>query len=570
MSEYDFGGYATRTNIRCSDGRTIMPNAFSDNDGETVPLVWQHQHNDAQNILGHAVLENRPDGVYAYGVFNDTESGQNARKLVEHGDIDSLSIFANNLTQRGGDVTNGAIREVSLVLAGANPGAYIDDVAMSQADDGEGEAVIFMGSGLDTESIKHEGETMASDGNVFDGLTDEQFDAIDGLLAEAYNNGVDALANELDNDENYDNDDEFVDVEHSGMGDRVNVFDNSMDAVDALPSLSHAQFDTIMSDAQRIGSLKESVLSHANDYGIKDVDILFPDARAIQNTPEFVKRKTEWVTTVLNGCHHSPFSRIKTIHADITADEARAKGYVTGRKKIDEVIKLSKRSVISTTIYKKQRMDRKDIVDITSFDVIAWLKAEMRLMLDEELARAILVGDGRQQAAEDKIDEECIKPIWKDDDFYALHKVADKSQSYTQLVDDIVRGMADYRGTGRPTLFVPPSVLTELLLIKDESNSNRRLYHTQEELASALRCSSIVEVPVLENQKRTVSAVERQLTGIAVNLDDYTIGADKGGEISMFDDFDIDYNQQKYLIETFVSGMLTRWQSAIVFEKKTA
>lgn len=556
MSDYDFAGYVTRFNTKCADGRTIMPSAFSAQDGDVVPLVWQHQHDSAENVLGHMQLERRGDGIYGYGSFNSLEGGAMAKELVEHGDIDSMSIFANQLKQIGGNVTDGKIREVSLVLSGANPGAYIEDVSMGHAEDGNGEAIIYTDAQLAHED--NGGKPVAEDTGIFDNLTDEQIDAIDALLKQSYDDGVDALAEELE-----DNDEE---VEHSGL---MNVFDQSMS--DQTPTLSHDAIKSIMSDAERIGSLKESFLAHAGDYGIDDIDILFPDARAIQNTPDFVKRRTEWVAGVINGTHHSPFSRIKTIHADITADEARAKGYVTGNRKKEEVFKLMKRAVSSTTIYKKQKLDRKDVVDITSFDVIAWLKAEMRMMLDEEIARAVLVGDGRDASDDDHIDDECIKPIWLDDDFYALHKFEAASAKTHDFIDDVVRGMKDYRGSGQPTMFISPSLLTELLLLKEKDDSYRRLYPTVAELASAMRVSNIVEVPVLEGLSRNDSKNGKvNLQAIVVNLNDYTIGADKGGEVSFFDDFDIDYNQMKYLYETMISGMLTKYQSALVFEKKTA
>lgn len=583
--KFDFSGYATRNDLKCSDGRTIRSGAFKDNDGEIVPLVWQHQHDDPGNVLGHAVLENRKDGVYAYAKFNDTPQAQNARELVKHGDVSSLSIFANKLVQRGGDVLHGMIREVSLVLTGANPGAYIDNVSMAHGEESDSEAIIYTGleNGVTIEHSDHGdapqeveeevGGNTTTIGDVLEGLSPEQLEAVQYMVGSAYQDGANEVLEQYanydnDNDNDNDNDDDNDEVEHSGLkrgGMRHNVFDNSDGYVDA-PTLSHSEIQAICDDAQRCGSFRDAFLAHAQSYGIENIDVLFPDARAISNTPEFVKRRTEWVGGVINGTHHSPFSRIKTLIADITADEARAKGYdVKGKLKKEEVFKLSKRAVEPTTVYKKQKLDRDDVTDITTLDVVAWLKAEMRMMLDEEIARAILVGDGRSLGADDKINEEKIKPIWTDAELYCMHKRVPNAATTADIIDAFTRARGDYRGSGSPTLYIAPSLLTDMLLIKDANQ--RRIYATQAELASALRVSNIVEVPVLEGLKRTDSGKQYPLLGICVDLNDYTVGADQGGQVSMFDDFDIDYNQQKYLIETRISGMLVRPFSAYVLEK---
>lgn len=561
MKNYDFSGYATRNDLKCSDGRTIRKDAFKDNDGQKVPLVWQHLHNEPINVLGHALLENREDGVYAYGVFNDTEAGKNAKLLVEHGDITALSIHANGLIQKGKDVLHGAIREVSLVLSGANPGALIDNLAIQHSDGSidtdESEAIIYTGGELTMADNENKGKTVKE---VFDSLTEEQKNVVYFMLGTALEE-VEHSSDEDDDEE--DDDDEDEDIEHSNLGGKKmkrNVFDNDGSYEAARPTLSHDQLKAIITDAQKFGSLKESFLSHAVEYGIENIDFLFPDARTIADSPDFVARRMEWVSTVISGAKHSPFSRIKSMSADITLEDARAKGYIKGNEKKEEFFALSKRITTPTTIYKKQKLDRDDIIDITDLDVVAWLKAEMRVMLDEEIARAALIGDGRDPASEDKINELNIRPIAKDDNFYA-HKVTVPSNTAGgTLVELILRARKNYKGAGNPTFYTTEDTLTDLLLVKDKVG--RRLYPTMAELTSTLRVASIIPVEVMENY---VTETGDHLVGIMVNMKDYIMGADKGGQVSMFDDFDIDYNQYKYLIETRLSGALVKPKSALVF-----
>lgn len=571
--KFDFSGYATKNDLKCSDGRTIRKDAFKNNDGETVPLVWQHLHNEPGNVLGHAVLENREDGVYAYCKFNDTEAGKNSKLLVSHGDIKSLSIFANKLKQQGENVIHGAIREVSLVLSGANPGALIDNLSIAHSDgtstDIDDEAIIYTGVKLSLDELEHAEKQEKTDESqnssktvqdVFDTLNEEQKDVVYAMLAQAL---------DVEGD---DEDDE--DMEHSNNGGgqedmKKNIFDGSENTT-GTNVLTHSQLQEILVNAKECGSLKEAVLFHAGSYGIDNIDLLFPDAKTLTNTPDFISRKMGWVPGVINGTHHSPFSRIKTVHADITADEARAKGYVTGAKKNDEVFNLLQRVTTPQTIYKKQKLDRDDMIDITDMDVVAWLKMEMRMMLDEELARAVLIGDGRAAGSPDKIKELNIRPIYKDDDMYA-HKVLIPADAETEdIVETIIRSRKHYKGSGSPTLYTTTDMLTDMILSKDKMG--RRLYATEAELASALRVSAIVEVPVMDGITREdddLSTVN-DLVGIIVNLKDYNMGADKGGQVSMFDDFDIDYNQYKYLIETRCSGALVLPKSAIVIEKVQA
>lgn len=590
--EADFSGYATKAGLKCSDGRTIMPDAFKDNHGMKVPLVWQHGHNDPGNVLGHAVLENRSDGVYAYGYFNDTEAGQSAKTLVQHQDITMLSIYANKLVERGKQVLHGAIREVSLVLSGANPGALIDNVRIAHSDGDvetlEDEAVIYTGLTLEHEStpiieetvVLHEETTVKDEEktvqDVYESLTDEQKTAVNYLIGMALEEGA-AQHSDLDEseedseEESEDSDDEATDDEseddntdkdnQEGTEMTHNVFEKDRDASASAPSLTHDQLKTIFEDAQRHGSFKEAFLQHAVTYGIENIDMLFPDAQALANSPELVSRRMEWVTTVMNETRHSPFSRIKSLSADITLDDARAKGYVKGSMKKDEFFALSRRVTTPTTIYKKQKLDRDDIIDVTDLDVVAWLKAEMRLMLDEEIARAILVGDGREADDDDKINELNIRPIARDDNFYAHQVVVASNVTGDAFVEAIVRARVNYKGTGNPTMFCSEAILTDLLLVKDKLG--RRIYATEAELASALRADKIVPVPILDGE--TTNGGE--LLAILVNLADYTVGADKGGVLSMFDDFDIDYNQYKYLIESRLSGCLTKHKSALVISR---
>ena len=561
--KYDFSGWATKNNLKCSDGRTILKDAFKENDGQKVPLVWNHQHDDPDNVLGHALLENRDEGVYAYCAFNDTESGQQAKKLVEHGDVVSLSIYANKLKQQGGNVIHGAIREVSLVLAGANPGAFID-VVMSHGEDSEGDGIISMmedislsDGEIEEDTVSHaeekkEDEKMAENSKdmtikeIIDTMTEDQKNAMYYLIGKAIE-GDDE--NDKGGDEN---------MKH-------NVFDNDTENKDDV--LSHSDMEAIFSDAKRYGSLKDSVLAH----GIDQIDYLFPEAESLNRTPEFIKRDTGWVSKVMSGVHHTPFSRIKSMFADITEDDARAKGYIKGKLKKEEVFSLLKRTTTPTTIYKKQKLDRDDVIDITDFDVVAWLKSEMRMMLDEELARAFLVGDGRLSSSDDKINEQNIRPIWKDDDLYTIKSSievaadATSDQKAKAFIRAIIKARKNYKGSGEPTLYTTEDMLTDCLLMED--NNGRIIYDSTAKLANMLRVKEIVTVPVMEGLTRTADEGKTMaLMGIVVNLADYNVGADKGGAVNMFDDFDIDYNAQKYLIETRCSGALTKPFSAIAIE----
>ena len=563
-TDYDFSGWATRNDIRCSDGRIIRRDAFIVNDGKRVPLVWNHQHNDPTNVLGHAILENRNEGVYAYCKFNDTESGQDSKLLVEHGDISALSIYANKLKQRGSDVLHGNIREVSLVLAGANPEAYIENIISHDDEDNE-EAIIYTGKGIEiyhAEEPSKKEEDMAVNskvnkpedeetiGEIFETLSEKQKTAVYAIIGQALED------NQNDEDEG---DDEKM---------KHNVFDSEVASDDVL---SHSEIEAIMSDAKRYGSLKESVLAH----GIDHIDYLFPEAQNVTNTPQFIQREMSWVGKVMGGVHKTPFSRVKSTLANITADEARAKGYVKGNKKADEVITLLKRSTSPQTIYKKQKLDRDDVVDIVDFDVVSWIRSEMRMMLEEEIARAILVGDGRNASSDDKINEMNIRPIWKDEDVYTVRAKLAFSNTVTsdekakQFIRNAIKARKNYKGTGSPTLFTTEDMLTDMLLMED--TTGRLLYDSVDKLATVLRVKEIITVPVMEGAKRTdTDSKEYNLMGIIVNLADYNVGADKGGEINTFDDFDIDYNAMKYLIETRCSGALTVPYSAIVIEATTA
>ena len=571
MERFDFSGWATRNNLKCSDGRTIRKDAFKDNNGQKVPLVWNHQHNEPFNILGHALLENREEGVYAYCTFNDTEAGQNAKQLVEHGDVSALSIYANQLKQHGGDVIHGSIREVSLVLAGANPGAFIDSI-ICHGEESEEEAIIYTGEDIslshaDNEDMKEEKpmeDTKKVENktdnktvkDVFDTLTEEQKTVVYALIGQALESaGV--------TDENDENDEEDNNMKH-------NVFDQ--DDMMKGNALSHSDMEEIFADAKRTGSLKESFLAHAEGtYGIDAIDTLFPEPKSMETPPEFMKRDMNWVAGVINGVHHTPFSRIKSMFANITEDEARAKGYIKGKLKKEEVFTLLKRTTTPTTIYKKQKLDRDDIIDITDFDVVAWIKSEMRMMLDEEIARAILVGDGRLTSDDDHINEANIRPIWKDDDLYTIKTKITVDASATDddkakaVIKAAVKSRKDYKGSGNPVLYTTEDFLTNCLLLED--TQGYRLYKSEQDVATAMRVSRIVTVPVMENLSRTDSESKtRNLVGIIVNLNDYNVGADKGGAVNMFDDFDIDYNQQKYLMETRCSGALIKPYSAIALE----
>lgn len=574
--KYDFSGWATRNNIKCSDGRTILKDAFKQHDGQTVPLVWNHQHNESANVLGHAVLENRDEGVYAYCTFNDTEAGKNAKLLVEHGDVTALSIYANQLKQKGSNVMHGTIREVSLVLAGANPGAFIDSV-IRHGEFCEDEAVIYTGEELtlqhaddnasdkedkvDEKNEKGDGKVDKNEKtikDVVDSMSEEQKNVLYALVGQALE-GKEMAQSAIEENEN--------NIEENGGEQEMkhNVFEGK--ETENKDVLSHDAMETILKDAKRYGSLKESFLAHADDYGIKQIDWLFPDAKNVNMPPDFIKRDDSYVQKVMRGVHHVPFSRIKSMHADITADEARAKGYMKGKRKKEEVFTLLKRTTTPTTIYKKQKLDRDDVVDITDFDVVAWLKMEMRMMLDEEIARAILVGDGRLSDSDDKINETCIRPISKDDDLYcvkapvAVAAAATEDDIAKAFIKTVIKSRKEYKGSGSPTLFTTEDVITNCLLLEDKNG--RVIYDTVDKLATALRVKEIVAVEVMEGAKTKVETVEKPLMAIMVNLVDYYVGADKGGAVNMFDDFDIDYNQQKYLMETRCSGALVKPYSAV-------
>lgn len=570
--KYDFSGWATRNNIKCSDGRTILKDAFKQHDGQTVPLVWNHQHNESANVLGHAVLENRDEGVYAYCTFNDTEAGKNAKLLVEHGDVTALSIYANQLKQKGSNVMHGTIREVSLVLAGANPGAFIDSV-IRHGEFCEDEAVIYTGEELtlqhaDDPSDKADEKDKKGDDevdnnektikDVVDSMSEEQKNVLYALVGQALEGKEMAQSAIEENENNIEEDGGEQEMKH-------NVFEGKETENNNV--LSHDAMETILKDAKRYGSLKESFLAHADSYGIKQIEWLFPDAKNVNMPPDFIKRDDSYVQKVMRGVHHVPFSRIKSMHANITADEARAKGYIKGNRKKEEVFTLLKRTTTPTTIYKKQKLDRDDVVDITDFDVVAWLKMEMRMMLDEEIARAILVGDGRLSDSDDKINETCIRPISKDDDLYcvkapvAVAAAATDDDVAKAFIKTVIKSRKEYKGSGSPTLFTTEDVITNCLLLEDKNG--RVIYDTVDKLATALRVKEIVAVEVMEGAKTMVNKVEKPLMAIMVNLVDYYVGADKGGAVNMFDDFDIDYNQQKYLMETRCSGALVKPYSAV-------
>ena len=642
-NSYDFSGWATKANMLCSDGRTIMKDAFKECDGLTVPLVWNHQHNSVDEVLGHALLENRDEGVYAYCTFNDTESGQNAKLLVRHGDVNRLSIYANRLKQQGSNVVHGVIRELSLVLAGANPGAVIESVIMHGEDSYE-EGYIRSGDYIENvEPLFHsdtdkKGEekmaeeatkTNAGDSNkeetvadVFNTLSEKQKTVVYAMIGQALEDaGVKTEEDDSKKEDTKDqaakeNKEEVKHAEEEGKEDKEetvadvfntlsekqktvvyamigqaledagvetdeddeeneggnnsmkhNVFDNETTMVDDV--LSHSEMTAIFEDAKRAGSLKEAVLAH----GIEDINLLFPDAKNINNEPEFIKRNDDWVTKVLGGVHHTPFSRIKTNFTDITAAEARAKGYQKGKLKIEEVFKLLKRVTNPTTVYKKQALDRDDMLDITDFDILPWLKREVRMMLDEELARAFLVGDGRDPVdeADDKINEDCIRPIWKMEDLFTVKAAINVSDSATAeerakaFIKACIKSRKNYKGSGNPDMFMSEDMLTDCLLIED--TNGRVIYDSVQKLAAALRVREIVPVPVMEGLTRTDDESNTyELAGIYVNLKDYNVGTDKGGEINFFDDFDIDYNKQKYLMETRCSGTLVKPYSAVALE----
>lgn len=626
---YDCSGWATKANMLCSDGRTIRKNAFEECDGKTVPVVWNHEHNDPNAVLGHAVLENRDNGVYAYISFNNTEAGQNAKTLVQHKDIDRLSIWANKLKQMGGDVIHGVIREVSLVLAGANPGAVIDSV-MAHGDGSEEEAIIRCGEYIDfDDELTHsdegkKGETEVGTDNkeqkpaakndddktvadVFNTLTEEQKTVVYAMIGQALEEaGVNAddegkteVKHAASKDDSSDSDETVADVfntltdkqktvvyamigqaledagvdtddvEHSEEGEtdfmKHNVFDKETNTQDQ-EILTHSEFQEIIGEARRRGSLKDAFLEH----GITDIDTLFPDAQTIDKTPGFIQRDNGWVAGVMAAVHKTPFSRVKSIFADITEDEARAKGYIKGKQKKDEVFKMLKRVTTPVTVYKKQSLDRDDMLDITDFDMIPWLKQEMRMMLDEELARAYLFGDGRSTSAEDKINEQNIRPVWTDDDVYtvkseiAITKATTAEEKAQAFIKACIKSRKAYKGSGNPTMYMSEDMLTDCLLLEDKTG--RVIYDTVEKLATRLRVNKIVPVPVMEGLSRIKGANTHFLAGLYVNLTDYNVGTDRGGDVTMFDDFDIDFNKQKYLIETRCSGAMCKPYGAVAIE----
>lgn len=592
--EFDFGGYVTRFDQKCSDGRIIKAKAFKHMDGIKVPLVWRHNYDSPDNVLGHAMLEYRDDGVYGYAKFNSTERGQLSKKLVEEKNLDKLSIYANGLVHEGADVVHGDIREVSLVISGANPGAVIDNVVLKHEDgyvtEIDDAAIITSGDVVEElshedseeESVEHadENEDDETIEDVLESMTEKQYNTTMFLIEEALKTGKEPESRkdgddgddetEDQDEESEDNTEELKHSDEEGPQMKNNVFDGTK--AGEKNTLTHDQQLAIFEDAKKnTKSLRESFLAHADTYGIKDIESLFPEAKNLRDTPDFVSRRMEWVGNVLNAVHKSPFSRIRSRAADITADDARARGYVKGNLKKEEVFSLLQRVTGPTTIYKKQKLDRDDIIDITDFDVVAWLRAEMRVMLDEEIARAILIGDGRGimlpdgNPNPDKIDETKVRPIWKDEDFYAYHHMLSDGLTMADTSDEITRAMSEYRGSGSPTLYAPRTFVTDALLERDKLG--RRLYDTKQALANALGVANIVEIDVMANQVREVEGEERELVGIIVNLRDYTIGADKGGKVGLFDDFDIDYNQYKYLIETRMSGTLTLPRSAIVIER---
>lgn len=586
----DFSGWATRNDLKCSDGRVIRRDAFKHDDGIKVPLVWNHQHNDPRNVLGHAWLENRPEGVYTYGFFNDSESGEIGKILVKHGDICALSIYANQLQQRGCDVLHGEIREVSLVHAGANPGAFIDSM-LKHGEDSDDEAIIYTGMPLylshsdadkqedkadngekketsekkDDPEKKTDSDEEKTVADVINSMTEEQKNVMYAMIGQAMDDQGESDPESEDN-----NDDDSKGGTNTM---KHNVFDKDDRQKENVlihsdgSEVSSEEISTIFGDIKRYGSLKDSVLAH----GIDNVDYLFPDAQTLANIPEFIQRDTGWVKKVMSGVHHTPFSRIKSIFADITEDDARAKGYFKGKLKKEEVFGLLKRTTTPTTVYKKQKMDRDDVVDITDFDVVAWLKSEMRMMLDEELARAYLIGDGRLASSDDKINEQNIRPILKDEELYTIQATVSVQSSATEddkareFIRTAIKARKNYKGSGQPTLYTTEDILTDCLLLTD--TTGRDLYTDVAQLAKKLRVKEIVTVPVMEGVNGKNGGA---LMGIIVNLADYNVGADRGGAVNMFDDFDIDYNQQKYLIETRCSGALIKPYSAIALELSTA
>ena len=564
--EADFSGYATKAGLKCSDGRTIMPGAFKHQDKAKVPLVWQHGHTDPENVLGHAILENREDGVYTYGFFNGSAKAVHAKGLLDHKDITMLSIWANELVERAGKVLHGAIREVSLVLSGANPGALIENVTIRHSDGSDDtlddEAIIY--SGLELEHATGDDENDDNDDTndadeetvqeVYDSMSDKQKQVLHFMLGQALSETADLQQDNVDDDS--------ANSDQEGSTMTRNVFEKG-DQETSSPVLSHADVEGIVADATKNGSLKQAVENYALAHGINQIDTLFPEATALTTAPEFYSRRTEWVNSVLNGARKSPFSRVKTHWADLTYDDARAKGYITGEVKKEQFFATARRETSPQTVYKKQKLDRDDILDITDFDVVAWMKGEMRVMLDEEIARAILIGDGRPVDDEDKILEDRIRPIATDDPIFTIQVLADVQgvapAGAGNLVDAVIAYRSLYRGTGLPTMYTNERLIAQFMLMKD--TLGRRIYSSLDQVASEMRVSAIVPVEVFDD--------DPTLHAIIVNMNDYNIGADKGGQVSLFDDFDIDYNQYKYLIETRLSGALVKLKSAIVIREGT-
>ena len=606
---YDFSGWVTRNDIKCTDGRIIRHNAFKDQDGQRVPLVWMHQHSGIENVLGNVLLQNRPEGMYGYGSLNESEGADMARIILKHDDVTAMSIYANQIVSNGPDVVHGTIREVSLVLAGANPGARIDEVVVhgdgisddelycvnaedntlkhsdtasikfesvddtiSHADEQKKEVNVAEENKAPEETTKKSSSDMTVE-DVVNTMNEDQKTALYYLIGQALEQKKSGGSKASDEEDDTENKEDAV---------KHNVFDSASGADYSNDVIIHDALGSIISDAKEGYSMRKvfdsyvnnsdygDEIKHAATYGVEPVDYLFPDAKTITNTPEFIQRDTGWVAQLMNRVHHTPFSRIKSVFADITADEARARGYMKGKLKKEEVFTLLKRTTTPTTIYKKQKMDRDDVIDITDFDVIAWLKGEMRMMLDEEIARAVLVGDGRPTSDDDHISEEHIRPIWKDAELYTINPVIELSGSETEddlartFIRTAIKARKDYKGSGNPTLFTTEDFLTDMLLLEDKIG--HPLYDSVEKLATKLRVSNIVTVEVMEDLTREVSGKQRTLMGIIVNPADYNIGADRGGAVNMFDDFDIDYNQQKYLIETRCSGALIKPYSAIAIE----
>ena len=591
-NDYDFGGWATRNNIQCSDGRTIMKDAFKQNDGQKVPLVWNHQHNDPSEVLGHALLENREDGVYAYCKFNNTESGQTAKSLVMNGDVDKLSIYANKLKSQMNNVIHGCIREVSLVLAGANPGAYIDSVIVhGEGAEAEEEVIIYNDGEISlsedetdiSEETPEDGEIEHSDDankekedstkmgedekkektvqDIIDTMNDEQKEAMYAIVGQALEDQANGNGDNADEEDGGEED-----MKH-------NVFDN--DNNDKV--LQHSEIIAeAMADGKKYGSLRESFLQHAAINNIENLDKLFPDATELYKEPYMIEKDNSWVAKVMNAVKHTPFSRVKTTFGRMNEETARAKGYIKGNKKANIALSVLNRVTTPTTVYIKNEIDRDDVIDITDFDVVAWQKREMRKQLDKELALAMLLGDGRDVSDQNKINEQNIRPVVSDDAMYTIKYTVTKGKDYTQegnsysdndsrtkgIIRAAIRSRKDYKGSGTPTFFTTEDVLTDMLLIEDQNG--RRIYNNINDLATALRCKEIVTIPEMEAE------AYKDIYGIIVNMADYTAGADKGGSVNMFDDFDIDYNQMKYLIETRMSGALTVPYSAIVLKKEAS